>query len=306
MPLTHSPHGVSSFGIPIFGGTHFVPVPRLDGRVFFVDGTNGNDANSGENMENAYVTIEQAVSNAVSGRSDTIIVSVGSYDENLVINKDDISLIASNPVPWARPDIAPTTGIALLANEAQGFYCSGMTFISADDVAVHQRGNGFAYDWCQFLALTDGLLLEPINTDPDDTWGASQGWVYNSTFWECANGVRFKNPGPSGGFGGIGPTDVALLNNVFKVITNQYIIDEDTGGSNDNCFFDCIVNGNHFLDRNKAVGITLTNGGNNRGLITGNYFSDDAGLDNTKIALATAIVFAGNYDAVGVVNGSGF
>ena len=92
--------------------------------------------------------------------------------------------------------------------------------------------------------------------------------------------------------------------NPVKSVRKVTKIDEDTAGSNDKTFYDCVLAHNYHMDRNKAVYVTLTNGGGNRGMVHG-YFADDAGLDSTKIALASGIVFLGQ-QAAGMVNGSGF
>ncbi len=47
--------------------------------IFYVDGTNGNDGNSGRTPGNAVATIAQAISLTVSGRGDHIIIAAGTY-----------------------------------------------------------------------------------------------------------------------------------------------------------------------------------------------------------------------------------
>lgn len=59
MPLTNFPNGVSSYGIPIV--SQGVPIPHKDGNVWFVDGTNGLDGNSGKDPSLPVKTIQRAV-----------------------------------------------------------------------------------------------------------------------------------------------------------------------------------------------------------------------------------------------------
>ena len=75
MGLTHFPHGVSSFGVPVIGGHGLIgmfagiPASHTNRRqnIWFVDGDNGNDANEGFTPETAKATIQAAVTAAEAG-----------------------------------------------------------------------------------------------------------------------------------------------------------------------------------------------------------------------------------------------
>lgn len=55
MSLTHFPHGVSSFGVPIMGSGR-----DISGSTYFVDNNSGNDGNDGSSWERAFKTLQKA------------------------------------------------------------------------------------------------------------------------------------------------------------------------------------------------------------------------------------------------------
>ena len=79
-------NGVASYGAPVVGGSgRFTGFWR--GRVWYVDGTGGSDGNSGRHPNQAFQTLQAAVTAA--GTDDTIFIrpqAVGTrYTENVVV-----------------------------------------------------------------------------------------------------------------------------------------------------------------------------------------------------------------------------
>lgn len=68
MSLTNFPNGISSFGIPVFGGT----IPATPGTVFFVDYTLGSDSNTGKTVKKPFKTVSKALSMCTSNNDDVI------------------------------------------------------------------------------------------------------------------------------------------------------------------------------------------------------------------------------------------
>ena len=62
--------------------------------TYYVDGTNGNDANNGLRWETAFKTIQHAVDVAESWAK--IFIKNGTYSENIIITKNNISLIGES------------------------------------------------------------------------------------------------------------------------------------------------------------------------------------------------------------------
>jgi hypothetical protein len=69
MVLTNFPNGVSSFGIPVFGGG----IPPFTGNYYFVDYVNGLDGNEGT-AEMPFKTLAYAYSKTTSGKNDIIFI----------------------------------------------------------------------------------------------------------------------------------------------------------------------------------------------------------------------------------------
>jgi hypothetical protein len=94
MGLTHFPHGVSSFGIPVLSDYGF----GAQGNVFFVDPVTGSDGNPGTSPDVAVKTLPQALSLATANQNDLIIylsrVSAGlNLAATLDWNKNSVHLI---------------------------------------------------------------------------------------------------------------------------------------------------------------------------------------------------------------------
>ena len=73
--LTNFPNGITSFGIPIFGGS----LPPFTGQYLFADYLNGNDGNDGS-PGTPLKTVQAAYAKTTSGNNDVIfIVGNGNY-----------------------------------------------------------------------------------------------------------------------------------------------------------------------------------------------------------------------------------
>src|ERR1043166_5280014 len=99
-----------------------------------------------------------------------------SYDENVVITKDYVSLVGLLPGGYARPDVVPAAGVPLTV-KGQGFTADHLRFAGTAADSVVQKGNGFVFSDCVFdgdgTAAKAGLRLVP--DDVDDSFTASEG-----------------------------------------------------------------------------------------------------------------------------------
>ena len=280
-------------------------VLSLSGTAWYVDAasTAGVGA-SGRTRDNAFTTIAAAVTAADA--HDTIIVYPGTYAENVVIADNYITLVGA-ATGYGRPDLDPTTGVALTVN-GQGFVCRRFRFVAtAATHAVRQTGNGFDYADCVFDGdggTTTGVLLKGSATD--DSFTASEGVFRDCLFRGANRGLSFDTgDAPTNG---VGCThDVVdycrFIDNTQDIIT----LDSGTGVYS---VQDTLISGCQFLDKNKAVYIDFTtaNGGaasDQTGSIADCFFATDA-ITTTNIAIVgTGFVVVGCYDTVGVQDGSG-
>ncbi len=299
--LTDLPNGITSFGVPLAGPLGNIPF--ANGHYWFVDGTNGRDANSGLSNSEPFATIQHAIDSAQSG--DTILVTPASYVENLSVTKDYISIVGQSPSGYARPDVVPAAGAALIVH-AQGFSCSHVRFAGAGvgGIGVQQMGNGFIFEDCVFESDSNiGFRFFPDAQDAAFT--ASEGKVLNCLIRDCAGGgMSFENPGAPAG---VGCTDNLIAGCRFYDNTGPDIFDVQAGSLY--TIQTTVFTGNQFASKNKAVYIDLSSGAStNSGLISNNFFafSTAGGLTTGQIVLGNAIVFSGNLDAVGIVDGHTF
>src|SRR5882724_5903763 len=278
MPFTNFPNGVTSFGIPLLGGNP-VSVPiGTQGTAWFVDATNGNNGNSGTDPGNAFKTITKA--HAVATAGDTIFIQPGSYEENVVITKDYISLIGAQLGGYGRPDIGGAVGVALSVS-GQGFVARNCRFFATGNAdAVIQTGNGFEYSNCVFdgaAAQNAKALLRLLPSSVNDALTASEGQIFNNYFRGApalAFGIIFDDGAAPVA---VGSTDNWIYGNRFSQNAGVDIATKDSGGA----------------------------AGDQSGTITGNFFAADA-ITGARVAMVgTAFTFVGNFDTVGVVDGSG-
>jgi hypothetical protein len=259
-----------------------------------------------------FTTITEALANALEG--DTIFVQPGEYDENIVITTDYITLRAAQLGGYGRPDLAPTTGIALTVT-AQGFVCKGIRFAATDDDAVLQEGNGFVYEDCVFdgdsgQAATDALLRLKGNDD-DDSFTASEGLVENCLF-RGSDGFAIAFQGAEAPGNGVGSTHCVIRGCRFidNVAADLVTLDNSSTDATYSVQ-DVLIDRCQFMEpKNKATWIDFTtaNGGDvslQTGLLTDCYFNDDT-VDTTAIKLTgTGVGVSGCHSLDGEFDGSG-
>jgi len=311
MGFTNFPNGVTSFGIPLLGGNP-VSVPiGSQGTTWIVDGTNGNNGNSGTDPSNAFKTITKAHAVATSG--DTIFIQPGSYAENVVITKDYISLIGAQLGGYGRPDIGGAAGVALSVS-GQGFVARNCRFFATGNAdAVIQTGNGYEYSNCVFdgaAAQAAKALLRLLPSSTDTHLTASEGLIANNYF-RGAPAAAFALIFDTGAAPvGVGSSDNFIVGNRFSQNAGIDIETAKSGAAGTYSVTFVVIHGNIFEDKNKATYIDITTNrdgaaGNQSGTVSGNYFATDT-MTTTKIkAVGTAFTFIGNYDTVGIFDGSG-
>lgn len=308
MALTHFPNGVSSFGVPVPAG---IGVPyQPNGNVWWV---NAGASGSGTSPEDAFGTIQGAVDRAISG--DTIMVFAGTYDENVTVDDDYIAIIGAQLGNYARPDLVPEEGVALVVN-GQGFYTRHMRFASADSDSVQWLGNGGQAFDCVFdgdsgQAATEANLRLVGNAD-DDSYTASENIFMDCLFRGSTSGagVIIQHAAlPSG----VGCSDNQFVNCRFVANAVDFLSAVNVDGGGAGIFLNTLITGCQFMTSGAAyVYIDFAAGAvgdlaANTCLISNNWFADDA-LIAAQVVIAgqPGDFFVGNYDAVGLVDGSAF
>lgn len=277
------------------------------GMTFYVNASSGSDSAAGTSSALAFASIGAALSAAVSGRGDTILVMPGTYAENLVVSKDGITLVGVIPAGYERPDVTPASGIPLTVT-GQGFTSVHMRYGATGADVVLQQSNGFLYQDNVFDGdgtASKGVRLRPSSSDTHLT--ASEGQMRRNLFRGCAIGLIFDTGAAPVG---VGSTDNKIQDNVFQANT-QDIAAAKTGAGGDYSVQTVLISGNHFVDKNKSVYIDMTTNadgvaGNQNGAINGNYFAADALAAGGAVKIVgTGFTFTGNYITTGIKDGSG-
>lgn len=137
---TNFPSGLESRGIPLPASGDFAGWFNTD--IWYVDGDNGSDSNSGTESDKAFATIQKAINSASA--QDTIYIRTiapdadasepGTYVEDLSISyaKYGLKLIGVGGTqglqPFSGPKIKNATATALLQIDAPGVLIKGLQF----------------------------------------------------------------------------------------------------------------------------------------------------------------------------------
>jgi hypothetical protein len=312
MPTAY-PHGLSSYGVPVMPMSLGIPQGR-GGQVWLVNNDpaqGGNDSNDGS-VDYPLLTIQGAVDKATAG--DSIGVFAGSYEENVVVNKDYLTIFGVQLPGYAKPDIVPTSGKALYNQAAQGMVLRHLRLAApaADTDLCLVEGNGFLFDDCVF----DGdaaqgnakALIRLKGNAASDSYTASEGIIRGCLFrGSGGDGVIYDTGAAPDN--GVGCTDDIIENCIFVGIDQIAIATADTGGGvysiQRGVIRFCL-----FEDKNKTtyVDLTTSNGGaagDQSGSFYGNWLASDTMTTTVIKAVGTAWTFIGNYDTVGIFDGSG-
>lgn len=257
--------------------------------------------------ETGFATIADAIREAVSG--DVIFVQPGTYDENLVVTTDYLTIVGAQLGGYGRPDIVPTTGIALVVR-AQGFVARSCRFSNETDTdTVRIEGNGFRFDDCVFdgngaQTSTVGVVRLWCHLT-DDSFTASEGIIKDCLIrGGGAKGLVFDC---QAALVGVLPTDDVFENVRFADNIAEDIFLAATAASVAD-IHRCVFHQCHIGigGKNKATHVDIkTNaiGVANTSVFEGCFVNDDT-INTTALKVdATGASFIGCFSLDGVIDG---
>ena len=235
--------------------------------------------------------------NLVPGRCDVIYIMPGNYAENVVLNNDNVQLVGIQSSLFAKPNIAPTTGPAVIMS-GKGQVIKNLNISSNDgsSPAVVTSKLNPTISNCFISALNSTAIL----VTPGQNGGSFNAVVDSCDINSSSQGIVFVN------IATYQSKDVKITNCKFWGNSGSDIASSYSGTSS---FVVPAVSITEslFLDLNKTVYIDLSGGTKDNGIISDNYFANKAAaLASSQVVLGNDIVFAGNYDAYGVVDGHTF
>lgn len=170
MSLTNFPNGLSSFGIPLPGGS----IPMMFGTTFFVDYTNGRDAAPrgwGVSMAKAYKTLSAAYAACNGGKNERILINgVDHVQESAMITWAKNKIHVFGLGPFGVIDPRPEIQLSAVANTEDNAatmkvtgYGNSFTNITIFNSGTHgnsvtalwDAGENNVYTNCQFAKGTD-------------------------------------------------------------------------------------------------------------------------------------------------------
>lgn len=223
MTLTNFPNGISSMGMPIFGGVNSF------GNTWFVDSTNGGDGNTGKSTTKAFATIQKAIDMASAG--DTVILSPGTHSVDVstaaLIPLADMQFVAAIPPMGGKPSTIIThdadDGANLVAIDVDGvgfhgieflLVAGGTTALTLFDVAQTTAVSGLVFKDCWFnLNSVDASGVTGLTID--DATNATTGLVMQNCRFTGGDATTAQAVYISVGVGGI--PDALIENCVFKL-----------------------------------------------------------------------------------------
>lgn len=259
-------------GLSIFGENQtwgkLLTKGGMVGKVFYVDGTNGDDANAGTNPLYPLQTIAAGVTLCTTRKQDYIFVFESYTQETfpLVIDKRDIHLIgltAGGFLP--RPVLLDGNGEAAIKITATGhsLELSGFRLSSTggadpgilvDDTVVSWNCHIHNCTFGVIIAAQDGILISGSTAD-------IQGWTIEDCYFGqllSRDGIRANNT-----------SNALIRNNIFRRYTGigVNIISSDQMGA---------VLNNVFQSDSTTAGFAINLGSlTNNGMIDGNRAMED-------------------------------
>lgn len=321
MGLTRFPHGVSSFGIPITGNaSRFAGL--WTGKIYFVDDSNGNDANTGLEPGKAKKTIANAITTA--GTDDTIYIRskvitadwpdldpryagyTSTYVENVSVaatGKNGLSIIGTGNGGPAYPSVmmkgvvgnaAPTLDILgvyiNVENITFGFAAAQLTQGIVRLLNSSTVGAGDAFGGCISNCYFDRSGYN-VDTGPAVVINAvSAASVQGCIFDNCLRAISVESSTGSG-------DNIVIKNNQFmgsasNISCDIYITDCDDLLIIDNTFGHAVPS--HGLYGGATINKYVCVSGTAAGHLTGNYVA----------SAGTVVVFATDFTVSNMTYGA--
>lgn len=196
MSLTNFPHGITSFGIPVYGG-----LPPTFGNVWFVDYGKGSDENPGTSPEQPLKTLSRAHTLCTTNNNDYILIN--GYSE--IVETAMVDFTKSRVHVFGCNGFAPglgygagaritlgTTGVAAdiatfkntgTRNTFTGIKFSNTSATTTCLYSVAEGGEYTRYNNCEFYKsslLTTDLTAEVLCNGDSSQW-------YGCTFGDLVN-----------------------------------------------------------------------------------------------------------------------
>ena len=173
MGLTHFPHGVASFGVPVLGSGSAIPVST--GTYFFVSSGIGKAGFDGLTPETPLATIDQAINKCTASKGDVIIVMPGHAETIAATDGFDADVAGISIVGLGWGSLRPTLTFSATASQVN---------IGAANVSI--KNIRFA---AGISAVVAGVQIEGVA----DTTIENCEWYWGgTTTWDFVIGLELE------------------------------------------------------------------------------------------------------------------
>jgi len=303
-----------------------------EGKVYYVDGTNGSDGNTGKGWSDAKVTIQAAIDLASAG--DTIFITAKlitdmtgdptSYEENLTIGADTPNLsligISRGQTQGGLPQLkdGTVTSDPILKVQAAGCLIANLGFNGAgntgggillDDDYSTKSAFGTTIAGCHFKNCKGSTATSAVTGGAIMWSGEGNAWqvrIAGNRFYKNVADVVLK------GTSNTQPQDVIIEDNIFSGPAASCDCNLFLSGAGDG------ING-VIIRNNVFTAFPALGGTNDRfisatgctGILTGNVFATSTtltfGAAGTGALIPTTMLMTGNYrETTTGVNGEVF
>jgi len=264
--ITNYANGVSSFGVPLGGGSPY-------GNTWFVDGYAGNDLQDGKSPDAAFLTMTQAFT--VVGNNDTIYLA-GIIEEQISAPQDvfDVSIIGTlnrprhstassvqqgSPADW-RPETAATATPNLTLRE-QGWTIKNILFDAPNAAACIKLSRGeIASNMDASHATIQGCRFVGGGTGIEDAGGCFNVTIEGNVFQSLTNGIKCTSTSV-----GV-PHGYIIRDNDFRQNTSDIIISLNYS----------TIDHNRFHMASSIVNTVYNSAQGDYNMVVENYFCDAA------------------------------
>lgn len=280
------------------------------GVAFFVSNTTNptedqgspGTTRQGRSVKNPFTTIARAVSEAVSGRGDTIVIQRGTYAEDVTFNKAGLTVVGA--VPFGYPDHVVLRGKTVVSVSGVSFY--NMEFFSNDATFPSVRIGSFAdsastvvSEWFENCSFASDGTTEPeagVLIFGGNDLVFRRCWFIDNTFGANIHSTAAEFPGHVV-FDGceFSETTTAHISDAIGNFDSSLSVTARSGVGINFLARDCDFNAGAVTPTDH---INISSNGTSNGLITACRFADATG-DVGDIVIPAGILYAANASEAG-------
>lgn len=259
MTLTNFPGGITSMGVPVNNSRAF-------GKTYFVDSTNGQDGNTGLDVDHALKTLTRAF--VLISNYDTIILSAGNFTGN-----------------YTTPVNATASFVRVIGFPIGSYGLSTwMGATTASSPIIDVRARGWSFENIEFNCPTDAAAIRLTKSVDGSTHRCDFTTIRHNIFTTGKYGITVNGGG----------THVHVHHNKFDQLTSSGAFAIKVVDTSNQIPAFWLVEDNIFATSLNHIGPGNATYGWNESIFRRNVHQSDSGVDATTICDMRASGGTGN------------